>query len=203
MPGKIIPKSYFVSDDVIDVSKSLIGKVLCTQFDDCLTKGIIVETEAYRAPEDKASHAYGNKHTARTAPMFLEGGRSYVYLCYGIHHLFNIVTGGINRAHAVLIRAVEPLEGIDHMLTRRKLKKICPSLTAGPGILTKALGITTTQTNKPLIRENSIWIEDHDFKIDTDQIISSPRVGVEYAEECATWPWRFRLRDNKWCSPAK
>ncbi len=203
MSGNIIPKSYFVSADVIDVSRSLIGKVICTDFDNCLTNGVIVETEAYRAPEDKASHAFGNKRTTRTAPMFLEGGRSYVYLCYGIHHLFNIVTGGINMAHAVLIRAIEPLEGIDRMLSRRNQNKLSTRLTAGPGSLSKALGIDTSKNNRTLVKENNIWIEDHDLKIEADQIISSPRVGVQYAEECAAWPWRFRLRDNKWCSPAK
>ena len=188
---------------MVELARDLIGKILCTSFDGQITKGIIVETEAYRAPEDKASHAYGNRRTARTNTMFLAGGRSYVYLCYGIHHLFNIVTGPENLAHAILVRAIEPFEGIEIMLERRKMKNLSTRLTAGPGILTKALGIHTGHDNQVLNPASDLWIEDQNLKIASSQIISSPRVGVQYAEECAAWPWRFRLKANKWCSPAK
>ena len=188
----------------MQVSKDLLGKVLVSNFDNIKTSGIIVETEAYRAPDDKASHAYQNRFTDRTKVMFEKGGLAYVYLCYGIHHLFNVVTAKNGMAHAVLIRAIEPFEGLDMMLKRRAFDRIKPQLTAGPGVMSKALGITTTYTGTDLTNSTSnIWIEDHGKSFKPNSIIESPRVGVDYAEECAQWPWRFRVEGNKWTSKAK
>ena len=175
-----------------------------TNFDGQLTTGKIVETEAYRAPDDKACHAYQNLHTKRTSIMFKEGGVAYVYLCYGIHHLFNVVTAKEGMAHAVLIRAIEPLENIDLMLNRRNKSKVNRQLTGGPGVMSKALGITKQWTGVSLVSADSpIWIEDSGIEVSENNIIASPRVGVGYAEECALWNWRFRIRDSKFTSPAK
>ena len=201
---KRLDASFYQREDILQISKDLLGKVLVTQFDDIKTSGIIVETEAYRAPDDKASHAYQNRYTNRTKVMFEKGGLAYVYLCYGIHHLFNVVTAKKGTAHAVLIRATEPLEGVEPMLKRRKFDRLKPQLTAGPGVMSKALGITTTHTGTDMTHPDSqIWIEDHGKIIKPNNIIASPRVGVDYAEECAQWNWRFRIAKNKWTSKAK
>lgn len=198
-----LPKSFYIREDVVQISTELLGKYLVTNFEGQKTVGKIVETEAYRAPDDKACHAYNNKKTERTKVMFEEGGVAYVYLCYGIHHLFNVVTGEKNMAHAVLIRGLEPVENIEVMLQRRKMKELKPQLTSGPGVLSKALGIQTQHTNLSLIDNDSlIWIEDRNDFISKDNIIESPRVGVGYAEECALWNWRFRVKGSKWTSPA-
>ena len=199
-----LSKEFFIQSDVIELSQQLLGKRLVTNFEDQLTVGIIVETEAYRAPDDKASHAYQNRKTPRTAPMFEKGGIAYVYLCYGIHHLFNVVTGPAGVAHAILIRAIEPVEGIKDMLKRRKMTTLARRLTAGPGTAAQALGIRTQHTGTSLTNpDTEIWIEDPGKTISNDLIIASPRVGVAYAEECALWNWRFRIKDSTWTSLAK
>jgi DNA-3-methyladenine glycosylase len=195
---------FYQSTDVLGISRDLLGKILVTNFDNQLTSGIIVETEAYRAPDDKACHAHLNRFTKRTSIMFERGGHAYIYLCYGIHHLFNIVTAPATNAHVVLVRAIEPLEGTEIMLQRRGMDKIRPQLTAGPGVMTKALGITKQYTGIDMTTENSpIWIEDRGISILPEQIIESPRVGIDYAEECALWDWRFRIRQNTYTSKAK
>lgn len=189
---------------MVQLSRELLGKYIVTQFEEGKSVGRIVETEAYRAPDDKACHAYNNRRTKRTEIMFAAGGFAYVYLCYGIHHLFNVVTGREEEASAVLIRAVEPVEGIPLMQQRRGIEKLKPQLTAGPGVMSKALGITTHYSGHCLYEKNArIWIEDRGDILSENEILSSPRVGVAYAEECAHWPWRFRIKNNKWCSPAK
>ncbi len=202
--GKRLTKSFYTREDVVQLSKDLLGKVLVTNFNNQLTAGKIVETEAYRAPDDKACHAYNNRLTERTKIMFEEGGIAYVYLCYGIHHLFNVVTAKKGMAHAILIRGIEPIDNIELMLERRGKTKANRQLTGGPGVMSKALGITTTCTGVTLLGEESpIWIEDRGIEISEKDIIASPRVGVGYAEECALWDWRFRIKDSKWTSPAK
>jgi len=202
--GKRLSKSFYLQEDVVQLSKDLLGKVLITNFDNQLTAGKIVETEAYRAPDDKACHAYQNRYTNRTKTMFEEGGVAYVYLCYGIHHLFNVVTAKKGMAHAILIRAIEPLDNIALMLARRDKSKVNRQLTGGPGVMSKALGITTEYTGISLLTKDSpIWIEDSGFKVEKEDIIASPRVGVGYAEECALWDWRFRIKGSKWTSAAK
>lgn len=202
--GERLDFAFFQQECVVTVSKALLGKYLVTEFAGERTVGRIVETEAYRGPDDKASHAYNNRYTKRTKVMFGAGGHTYVYLCYGIHHLFNVVTGGEGMPHAVLVRAIEPVDNIELMLARRGMKYLKPQLSAGPGVLTKSLGITTKHTGLDLTAPQSrIWIETREDVLPEEQIIASPRVGVAYAEECALWPWRFRIRESKWTSPAR
>ena len=194
---------FYQRDDVQLISRELLGKVLCTQFAGDLTSGIIIETEAYAGETDRASHAYNGRRTRRTEVMYAAGGTAYIYLCYGIHHLFNVVTNRDGIPHAILIRAIEPLEGIDIMLKRRNMKKLLPRLTACPGILSQALGVSIYNSGISLL-DNQIWIEDNsnNSPIGDFKIISSPRVGCEYAEEDANNPWRFRINGSPWVSPA-
>lgn len=198
----ILPESFYTRKDVVKIAQELLGKVLVTNIDGIYTSGMIVETEAYAGAADKASHAHGNRRTKRTEIMFWQGGMAYVYLCYGIHHLFNVVTNVRDVPHAVLIRAVEPLEGIEHMLERRGKEKLTPSLTAGPGAMSMALGIHTNQTGKSLL-SNEIYIEDRGFRIPSKDIVTSTRVGVAYAQEDAYLPYRFSIRGNKYVSKGK
>ncbi|MBI1225762.1 MAG: DNA-3-methyladenine glycosylase [Bacteroidetes bacterium] len=202
--SKILPRDFFTRTDVVQVAKDLLGKYLVTNFEGEISSGKIVETEAYRAPDDRACHAFGNRRTARTEVMFAEGGRAYVYLCYGIHHLFNVVTGPADTAHAVLIRAVQPVDNVELMLVRRNMQRLERKLTAGPGALTEALGIRTAHTDLSFLDPTSIiWLEDRGEIILEENIVASPRVGVAYAKECVDWPWRFRVKDSAWTSPAK
>lgn len=193
--------SFYQDEDVVGISKALLGKHLYSFFDGQLTAGRIVETEAYKGPEDKASHAFGNRRTQRTETMFQAGGVAYVYLIYGIHQMFNVVTGPAEVPHAVLIRGIEPLEGIDIMLERRQRPQLEFKLTAGPGSLAKAMGFHKRQSGTSLLGDQ-IWIEDQPILPDRD-IIESPRVGIDYAEEWIAMPWRFRMKGSKWTSPAK
>lgn len=199
MKYKKLPLNFYHHSDVIKIAKHLLGKFLVTRINNQLTAGMIVETEAYQGPMDKASHAYNNRRTSRTETMYLNGGVAYIYLCYGIHHLFNVVTGPKNTPHAVLIRAIEPSCGIKAMLQRRNLTKPQKKLTAGPGNLSRALGITTTQDQIKL-NSKTLWLEDRNINIKNNQIISSPRVGVDYAQEHAQLPWRFTIENNPWVS---
>lgn len=189
----ILSQSFYANDNVVSVARELLGKVLCTSLGDGMTSAIIVETEAYEGITDKASHAYGGRRTKRTEPMFGPGGRAYVYLCYGIHHLFNVVTNQQGIPHAVLIRAGEPLSGTGLMLQRRSKSKPDKTLLAGPGSLAKALGITTDHTGLSLT-QGEIWIEDQGFEIDNDSIVVGPRVGVDYAGKDALRPYRFSAK---------
>ena len=193
-----LPPSFYLRTDVVQVARDLLGKILVTEFDGRRTAGIITETEAYRAPEDRASHAYNNRRTARTEVMFAEGGHAYVYLCYGIHHLFNVVTATKDTAHAVLIRAIEPLEGLEWMQERRLIKnKMSPALTTGPGALSQALGLSTRWTGQSLLLPDSpVWLEDRGILVSEEAIAAGKRIGVDYAGECAEWPWRFWLRTS-------
>lgn len=186
-----LDKTFYIRDDVVQISKDLLGKVLFTNINGVLTGGIITETEAYHENE-KACHAYNKRRTKRTNLLFEEGGRAYVYLCYGIHHLFNVVTGPQEIAQAVLIRGVKPFEGIREMMIRRNAKKIKPNLSSGPGTLRQALGITKVLNEESLL-ENRIWIADKNIKFDISKIQTSPRIGIDYAEEDALLPWRFFL----------
>jgi DNA-3-methyladenine glycosylase len=192
-----LPKSFYLRKDVIQISKDLLGKVLVTNIDGIITSGIITETEAYHGPEDKASHAYNNRRTPRTEVFFHEGGIGYVYLCYGIHNLFNVVTNHADIPHAILIRAIEPLEGIDYMMQRRGKIKIDKTLSSGPGALSQALGISKKH-NKISLTENTIWIEDRNIVVES--IHATTRVGIDYAEEYKDKPWRFYIKGNKWIS---
>ncbi len=192
----------FFGRDVVIVAKDLLGKLLVSNVESKRTSGIIVETEAYKGPEDKACHAYNNLYTERTKIMYQKGGTAYITLCYGIHHLFNVVTSLEGAPQAVLIRAIEPIENIDLMLQRRGMNHLSTRLTAGPGVLTKALAITTDYHGLNTLSDNSpIWFETSSN--DSFNIVSSPRVGIDYAEEWRSQPWRFRIANSKWTSPAK
>ncbi len=184
---------FYLRDDVVDVARALLGKALCTNIDGEITKAVIAETEAYAGVGDKASHAYGDRRTRRTAPMYEQGGRAYVYLCYGIHHLFNVVVGDVDQPLAVLIRACEPLEGLDVMRQRRRKSEDEELILGGPGTLTQALGIRTNLTGTSLLGD-LLWIEDLGRAVTDDQIAVGPRVGIDYAEEDAERPYRFRVR---------
>lgn len=193
--------NFYQREDTVQLARELLGCHLVTRIDGQHTAGRIVETEAYKAPEDKACHAYLNRNTRRTRTMFLPGGVAYIYLCYGIHHLFNVVTGPAGAAHAILVRAVEPLEGMELMRARRGHDKIGKRLTAGPGTLSQALGLHKDFDGASLTAPDSlIWIENAPAPIPAHDIVSAPRIGVDYAEECAAWPWRFFVADSKWVS---
>jgi DNA-3-methyladenine glycosylase len=197
-----LPKHFYTRPDVLAIAQELLGKTLFTAIDKKLTAGIIVETEAYRGINDKACHANNNKRTPRTKIFYKEGGVAYVYLCYGIHHLFNIVTNEKDKADAVLIRAIEPVEGIDIMMQRRNVQELKTTLTSGPGALSQAMGITTQWYGTDL-SGNKIWLEDNGINISSQKIIARPRVGVSYAGADALLPWRFSIERNKWVSRAK
>jgi DNA-3-methyladenine glycosylase len=185
-----IPLTYYRTDDVTGIAKDLIGKYLFSNIDNKICGGIITETEAYAGITDKASHAYGNRRTARTEVMFGMGGMSYVYFTYGMHHLFNIVTSVEGNPHAVLIRAIYPTHGLETIVQRRKnindKKKLCD----GPAKLCMALGITLKENNIPL-DGNRIWLEDRGIKINDSDITATKRVGVDYAGDDALLPYRF------------
>lgn len=151
----LLPRSFFTRTDVVQIAKDLLGKHLVSATDGLLTSGMIVETEAYRAPDDKGCHAYQNKLTERTSTMFELGGTSYVYICYGIHDLFNVITGPKGDAHAVLIRAIQPVIGVEHMMKRRNLDKVKKEMVNGPGKFTKAMHITKSQNNISLLSKTN------------------------------------------------
>ncbi|MDD4869982.1 MAG: DNA-3-methyladenine glycosylase [Kiritimatiellae bacterium] len=195
-----IKQSFFTRPDVIQISRELLGKYLFTKIGkSIITGGMIVETEAYAGPEDRASHAHGNRRTKRTEPMFHRGGIAYVYLCYGMYPLFNIVTNVENIPHAILVRAIQPTYGTAVILKRRNKTKLDRSVAGGPGALCKALGINLGHNGEKLTGRN-IWLEDRDCILKTSQIVASPRVGVDYAGSHAKRPWRFRIKNNPWTS---
>jgi DNA-3-methyladenine glycosylase len=198
----VLPESFYSRKDVVKIAQELLGKILVTEFDGLKTSGMIVETEAYAGVTDKASHAHGGRRTRRTETMYLPGGAAYVYLCYGIHHLFNVVTNVQDVPHAVLIRAVEPVEGIDIMLERRGKERLQPSLTAGPGAMSVALGIHTGLTGTSM-QGPELYIEDRGIIVRAKDIVAATRVGVAYAMDDALRPYRFYLRNNPYVSKAK
>ena len=184
-----LKQEFYRRDDVVAISRELLGKVLCTKFNGQLTSAIISETEAYASITDKASHAYGDRRTKRTAPIYMDGGVAYVYLCYGIHHLFNVVTNVAGVPHAILVRAGKPLSGVDRILKRRKKSKP-DGILGGPGTLAQGLGIKTKHTGTSLT-DGRIWIEDDDIRVEDEAVTTGPRVGVDYAGADAELPYRF------------
>jgi DNA-3-methyladenine glycosylase len=191
---KKLPHAFYLQHDVVHIAQQLIGKVLVTAWNDTVTSGRIVETEAYAGTIDKASHAYKGR-TPRTAVMFAEGGTAYVYLCYGIHQMFNIVTNVEGVPHAVLIRALEPLQGVELMLERTGKKILDATITRGPGNVGKALGFHTSQTGLSL-QSHALFIADDGYIVDEESIRASPRIGVAYAAEDALLPYRFYLKGH-------
>jgi DNA-3-methyladenine glycosylase len=198
----VLQREFYSGSDPVPIAQELLGKVLCTNFADEFTAGIIAETEAYNGRTDKACHSNTHGLTERTKIMFGKPGFAYVYLCYGIHHLFNVVTNTEGNADAVLIRAIEPIDGIPLILKRRNKSNLERSVGGGPGITSQALGISTDHYGTDLCGDQ-IWIEDRNIEIKPNQIIKSPRVGVDYAGEDAKLPWRFRIKENRFTSPAK
>ncbi len=194
---KKLPVDFYLRPDVVEVAKELLGKMLVTNLGGYLTSVMITETEAYEGITDKASHAFGSRFTERTKTMYESGGISYVYLCYGIHSLFNIVTNKKGTPHAVLIRAGQPVDGVSFMLNRRQKTKTDNTLCCGPGTLSKSLGIDTS-ANGLKLNGQQIWLSELETVAEGD-IISSARVGVDYAGEDALLPYRFRIKGNSWC----
>ena len=195
---KKLSLSFYLNDDVVAIAKSLIGKVLVSAWNSEETMGRIVETEAYAGVYDKASHASKGR-TPRTAVMFGEGGVAYVYLCYGLHQMFNIVTNVDGVPHAILIRALEPIAGSDIMLRRTGKKVLDATLTRGPGNVGKAMGFHTSHCGHSL-QSSEIYIGDDGFLVDENNIICTPRIGVAYAGEDALRPYRFYLKGNSFVS---
>ena len=198
---KKLPLSFYLRDDVVKIAKELLGKVLVTAFDGATTSGRIVETEAYAGELDKASHASKGR-TGRTEVMFGQGGRAYVYLCYGIHQMFNIVTAKDGVPHAILIRALEPIEGRETMLRRAGKTKWNNSLTSGPGRVGKALGFHTSQCGLSLDSAD-LYIADDGYVPNEKMIATSPRIGVDYAGDHAQWLYRFYVKDSAFVSGKK
>jgi DNA-3-methyladenine glycosylase len=197
--NKMLSQTFYLRSDVVQIARELIGKVLLTNFNGKLTSGMIVETEAYAGITDRASHAFGNRNTPRTKPMFSKGGISYVYLCYGIHSLFNVVTNHAGIPHAVLIRAIKPIDGLDIMLERSGKRKVNADFGVGPGKVSRLLGIHFSHSGTPLIavaktKKPDIWIEDHGIQVVDSIIKVTPRIGVDYAGEDAKLPYRFIYR---------
>lgn len=188
----ILGSDFYLRHDVVAIARELIGKVLVTNFDGARTAGIITETEAYAGITDRASHAWNDHRTPRTEIMYGTGGHAYVYLCYGIHSLFNVVTNTIGIPHAVLIRAIHPLEGVEIMLKRAKRTQPDKTFGKGPGKVSKILGIHYTHSGSLLTRSyGSIWIEDHQIRFPADAIKATPRIGIDYAGADAALPYRF------------
>ena len=198
--SKEVPLSFYRQTDVVRLARELLGKSLFTESNGVITGGIITETEAYAGVTDKASHAYGGRFTDRTQIMYHEGGCTYVYLCYGIHSLFNIVTNVEGIPHAILIRAIKPTIGIDAMLVRRGIKNAGSDFCKGPGKVSKALDIHYSHTGLLLSKEVAndakmkIWIEESDDIVPAEDIIITSRIGVDYAGEDALLPYRFELK---------
>ena len=193
---------FYNRSNVIRVANELLGKLLVTRFDGKLSSGRIVETEAYAGIVDRASHAWNGRRTSRTEIMYGEPGIAYVYLCYGIHQMFNVVTNKKDIPHAILIRALEPVEGIDIMLQRTKKKKADFTLTRGPGNVTKALGIFTHHTGMSLMGDE-LFIADDGYKVIKKDILATRRIGVDYAGSDAELLYRFILKNNRYVSMMK
>jgi DNA-3-methyladenine glycosylase len=198
---KPLANEFYTRVDVVSIARELLGKVLYTSFNGEITAGIIVETEAYAGASDKASHAYNNKRTARTEIMYKNGGYAYVYLCYGIHSLFNIVTSVESDPHAVLIRGIRPLLGIDIMARRSGKQNISDKNGIGPGNVSKLMAIKLVHSGVNVFYDNSevqkIWVQDEGLLVPDSEIKVGPRIGVGYAGEDALLPYRFRWINKK------
>lgn len=196
---KKLPLHFYNREDVVLIAKDLLGKVVVTNFDGVTTSGRIVETEAYVALVDRASHSFAGRRTNRNEHMYAAPGTAYVYICYGMHQMFNIVTNEKNIPDAVLIRAVEPLSGIDVMLERTGKPQHDFTLTKGPGNVGKALGIFKSHSGLHLL-DDEIYLLDDNYKLKDSEIGSSKRIGVESAGKDGLLPYRFYVKGNKYVS---
>ena len=193
-----LPREFYTRSDVLEVARDLLGKKLVVpNRNGVRVAGVIIETEAYRGPEDKASHAYNGRRTRRTETMYGVGGTAYVYFVYGMYHQFNVVTNVEDVPHAILVRAVEPVEGLD-IIRRRRPGRFEHELTSGPGRLCIAMGIDRKLDKADLLGDR-VWIEEA-ASISPRQIARGPRIGIDYAEEWVKKPWRFWIRDNPFLS---
>jgi len=199
MALKKLPLSFYRRDNVLQIARELMGKILVTNWNGITTSGRIVECEAYAGVMDKASHAYGGRRTNRNEIMYGNGGYAYVYLCYGIHHLFNVVTHTKDIPHAILLRSLEPLQGIPEMLRRTGKEQLDNTLTRGPGNMSKALGIVTSHSGIPL-NGKELYLADDGFTYPEKALASSPRIGVDYAGVDALLPYRFYVKGNPYVS---
>jgi len=190
---KKLPADFYLNQDVVEVARLLLGKIIIKKDGNRTRYARIVETEAYAGAEDRASHAFQNKRTARTETMFQKGGIAYVYLCYGMHHLLNVVTNMKDTPHAVLIRAIEPL--FDENIATKKSKRKSGS---GPALVTKYLEIDTHHNRKSFL-SSDLFIADDNFI--PEHISVSPRIGVDYAGEAAKWPYRFFITNHPHVTP--
>ncbi|HEY0406292.1 MAG TPA: DNA-3-methyladenine glycosylase [Pyrinomonadaceae bacterium] len=198
MPLKL-PREFYTRQDTLLIARQLLGcRLVVPLMDGARVSGMIVETEAYMGPEDRAAHSYGNRRTRRTETMYGLGGTAYVFFIYGMYYQFNVVAGRLNVPHAVLLRALEPLEGIEQMRERRPVKRD-RDLTNGPGKLCLALGLDRSFDAADLLDER-VWIEAAERKLAPRQIMSGPRIGIDYAEEHKDKPWRFWIKDNVYVS---
>ncbi len=196
---KKTPLSFYNRKDPVKIARELLGKIIVTTFDGQITSGKIVETEAYVAIIDRASHSFAGKRTARNEHMYSAAGTAYVYICYGMHQMMNIVTNEKGIPDAVLIRAIEPVKGIDIMLKRTGKNKLDKTLTRGPGNVGKALGIFKHHSGLFLLGEE-IYLLDNGEKIPDENIGISKRIGVESAGADALLPYRFYVKGNKYVS---
>lgn len=196
---KKVPLSFYNRKDVVQIARELLGKIIVTNFNGMITSGRIVETEAYVGIIDKASHSFAGKRTARNEHMYCAAGTAYIYICYGMHQMFNIVTNEKEIPDAVLIRSVEPLKGIDIMLKRTNKKTLDKTLTRGPGNVGKALGISKEYSGLFLLDEK-IYLLNDNYKIENENIRISKRIGVESAGRDALLPYRFYLKGNRYVS---
>ena len=198
-----LPATFFQRPDVLTIARELLGKHLYTRINGVTTAGRIVETEAYRHEGDHSLTLHLQRKRHQAQGLHVPGGHAYIYTVYNRHALFNIATHDAAHPDAVLIRAIEPLVGIAEMLRRRGLVQVACALTAGPGVLSQALGITSVLSGQ-LVTGPEIWFEDHGEAVPAADIMVSARVGLAYAgEEAARLPWRFRVEGSKWTSPAK
>ena len=193
-----LPREFYLRPDVLTVSKDLLGKLLVVPGPAGeRISGKIVEVEAYRGPEDRASHAYGGRRTKRTETMYNAGGVAYVYFVYGMYHQFNVVSGVADVPHAILVRALEPVEGLELMRARRHSHP-AHNLPNGPGKLCIAMGIDRELNGADLLGDR-VWLEDFET-VSPRRIARGPRIGIDYAEEWINKPWRFWIRDNQFVS---
>jgi len=196
-PAKL-PRDFYLRPDVLTVSRDLLGKLLVVKSASGeRVSGKIVEVEAYRGPEDRASHAYGGRRTKRTDTMYRAGGVAYVYFVYGMYYQFNVVSGVADVPHAILVRALEPVEGIEIMRARRHSHPD-HNLTNGPGKLCIAMGIDRQLDGADLLGDR-VWLEDFE-RVSPRRISRGPRIGIDYAQEWIDKPWRFWIRDNPYVS---
>lgn len=193
-----LPREFYTRPNVVTVARDLLGKLLVVPTKDGRrVSGIIVETEAYRGPLDRAAHSYGGRRTTRTETMYGIGGTAYVFFVYGMYNQFNVVTNVADAPHAVLIRALEPVEGIE-VMRKRRLGQPDHNLTNGPGKLCIAMGIDRKLDSADLLGDR-VWLE-QGRTIPRSQIASGPRIGIDYAEEWVDKPWRFWIRENPFVS---